>query len=352
MRRLAEVARRGVRRANAHRGEASVVGGFMIVVTVIAAGSGAARWLGSVTGEGGVLTAVVLAFATLWLPIAVIDFRRCTRETALRAKVEQDLEHHTTAARAEARAHAIVSRATEEILANGGPTIVYQPIVAMASGRVVGFEALSRFGDARPPDVWFADAARVGLDRELELSAIENALRHFDLLPSTSYISVNVSPTTLVDPRLRVVIARYEPCRTVVELTEHVSCDDYETVGRVIADLRDQGVRVAVDDTGSGYASLRHIVDLRPDIIKIDRSLVRGVDLDPARRSLMVALVAFARDVDATLIAEGVECADEARVLRTWGVQFGQGWLYGKPGPAPACARHELVLSVPTTRVG
>lgn len=335
--------RRAVRRVVAHRTEAATVGGFMVGVALLSLCTGAVRVVAS-TAESSIACAVLAAFATVWAPLAIIDFRRCTRETALRAQVEQDLERHTRVARAQACETARVVGEAEAVLARGGPTIVCQPIVDMQNGRVVGFEALSRFSDGRAPDVWFADAARVGLGVDLELAAIENALRCLDVLPKTAYLSVNAGPETLLDPRLVPLIAAYQPRRTVVEVTEHLHFDDYEGLRRVIMKLRDVGARVAVDDTGSGYASFRHIVDLRPDVIKVDRSLVRGVDRDPARRSLMIALVAFAHDVNATLVAEGVECVDEASALRTWGVRFAQGWLYGKPAPPGIAARRELSL--------
>jgi EAL domain-containing protein (putative c-di-GMP-specific phosphodiesterase class I) len=324
---------RAWRRIAAHRGEAVTVGLFMISVAIGTALTGVSSRVLALIATGGVASGVACAFATVWAPIAVIDFRRCTRETALRARVEQDLERHTRQSRAEDGERNRLLLRTEDVLASGGPAIVYQPIVALEDRLVVGYEALSRFGDRTTPDRWFADAASVGLGVELELAAVANALRSMERLPGESYLSVNASPDTLRDPRLLSLVAASDANRIVLELTEQLGFDDYDAYRMIIGQVHEIGARVAVDDTGSGYAGFRHIVDLRPDIIKVDRALVRGIDADPARRSLMIALVAFAQDVGATLIAEGVEEPEQDRALRQWGVRFGQGWLYGKPEP-------------------
>ena len=320
-------------RVGAHRGEALTVGSFMIGVGMVCAASGLSARLGTVAADSSVVGAIVGAFATVWLPIAVIDFRRCTRETALRARVEEDLERHTRAAQERATELAALRSRVVDVLEAGGPRLFCQPIVEIEHRRIIGFEALSRFDDAVPPDQWFADAASAGVGVELELAAITNALRLVTELPPATYLSVNASPEALRDPRLLDLVTASDPRRVVIEVTEHDAPDDYDSFRSVITELQRVGARVAVDDTGAGFASFRHIVDLKPDIIKIDRSLVRGIDSDPARMSLMVALVAFATEVGATLIAEGVEKRREDLALRRWGVRFAQGWLYGKPQP-------------------
>jgi EAL domain-containing protein (putative c-di-GMP-specific phosphodiesterase class I) len=267
-----------------------------------------------------------------WLPLMVIDMRRCTRETALRRHVEADLEARTRAERTAAEAVATTRAKVTAVLAAGGPRMVYQPIVDMGTAAVVGYEALSRF-DEGAPDEWFAAAAGVGFGVDLELAAVRRALGDLDRLPATAYLSVNVSPQTLTDPRLSALLHAVPGDRVVLELTEHSAVSDYAPYCALMADLRGLGFRLAVDDAGAGYSSLRHIVDLAPDVIKVDRSLVQGIDVDPARRSLFVALVTFAADLGAILVAEGVENADEARQLSTWGVRLAQGWHYGRPEP-------------------
>ena len=307
------------------------VGAFMVLVALGSLLTGLSTSIGALIAGGGIVTAVVVAFALAWIPIAVIDFRRCTRETALRAKVEADLDRHMSAERARAHEHDRLSRQVESILADGGPAIVCQPILDIDDRVVVGYEALSRFTDGTRPDQWFAQAAEAGLGVELELAAIANALQYMPTIAANAYLSVNASPDALRDPRLMALIVANDPGRTVVELTEHVAFDDYSGYRRVVGQLHEAGARIAVDDTGSGYGSFRHIVDLKPDIIKVDRALVHRVDRDPARRSLMIALVAFANDMGASLVAEGVERVEEDIALRQWGVRFAQGYLYGRP---------------------
>ncbi|HET6916800.1 MAG TPA: EAL domain-containing protein [Acidimicrobiales bacterium] len=340
---------RAARRVANHRGEAAVVSVFMVAVGVGGVLTGATSALTRVMSDGAVAAGVFIAFATVWLPIAVIDFRRCTRETALRVKVEADLERHSFAARAKATREAQVRSRCEDVFNDGGPRIVYQPIVDVATREVVGYEALSRFDDGMPPDQWFAQASAVGLGVDLELSAVSNALECLPYLPETAYLSVNVSPDALYDPRLQSLVAGVSPGRVVVELTEHMPLADYSRCRGMVSSLRDAGARLAVDDAGAGYSSLRHIVDLGPDIIKLDQSLVRSVHLAPARRSVMSAFVSFARDLQATLVAEGVEELDEEHILRQWGLGFAQGWLYGRPVGLDVLRLGTAVLLQPTS---
>jgi PAS domain S-box-containing protein len=179
--------------------------------------------------------------------------------------------------------------------------IVFQPIIDVQSGRVVGAEALSRFllDPVVAPDRIFADAASVGLGVELELLAIEEALLEGRQLPRDVYVSVNVSPHTVLSGQLERVLSAsgWDPRRLIIEITEHVSVADYDCVNAALSPLRVQGIRLAVDDAGAGYASFQHILKLRPDFIKLDRGLVAGIESDPAQRALVAAVATFARDV-------------------------------------------------------
>ena len=223
----------------------------------------------------------------------------------------------------------------EEVVRGGGPDMVFQPIVELATGRVVGFEALARFPaePRRRPDEWFAGAAEVGLGVELELSAIRAALAHVGTLPADAYLSVNAGPATVACPALLDLLRDVPPCRLVLELTEHVGVDDYAELSGALAGLRRLGVRLAVDDAGSGFASLRHILNLAPDVIKLDGALVTGLDRDPARRALAGALLAFGAEIGAEVVAEGIESAAESAVLRRLGCRLGQGHQLGRPQP-------------------
>jgi EAL domain-containing protein (putative c-di-GMP-specific phosphodiesterase class I) len=210
---------------------------------------------------------------------------------------------------------------------------VFQPIVDLATRAIVGFEALTRFHDGTPPDVRFAEAVDVGLGSDFELAAIRAALDSGARLPGHAFLSINVSPGFVLhgDRRFRQLIkASTRPL--VLELTEHVRIDDYPIVRNALAKLGDVGL--AVDDAGAGYASLRHILELRPTYAKLDISLVRGIDGDDLRQSLAAGLQYFAFKTGCRLIAEGVESREEADVLRRLGIEFAQGYLFGRPEPA------------------
>ena len=209
-----------------------------------------------------------------------------------------------------------------------------QPIVRLVDRKVVGYEALARFGGplARTPDVWFAEARSVGLDGELDLAVARRALRMVHVIAPDTYLSINVEPPTLSDPRFLKLAAPHAR-RVVVEVTEHAEVDDYASLAVAAASIRMAGMRLAVDDAGAGFASFRHIVQLAPDIIKADLSLTRGIDADPARRAVVRALVGFAAETGATLISEGVETAAECATLSLLGVGYGQGYWLGRPAP-------------------
>ncbi|HET6793134.1 MAG TPA: EAL domain-containing protein, partial [Acidimicrobiales bacterium] len=240
-------------------------------------------------------------------------------------------------------------RRVEQVLADRTIDTVFQPIVDLATGRVIGFEGLSRFSydPVRPPDQWFADAEAVGLIVDLDMLAVQTTLLAAARLPRDAYVSVNVAPATLLSGRLAAALATAPvPARRIVfEVTEHVSIDDYDGLCTAVAEVRRLGSRLAVDDAGAGYASFRHILRLGPDIIKLDQALIRGIDADPARRALASALVMFAAEMNARVVAEGIETHDELDIVDTLGIHAVQGYLVGHPSaavvgqPHPALAR-------------
>lgn len=203
---------------------------------------------------------------------------------------------------------------------------VFEPVVDLGTGNAVGFEALTRFDDDVPPDQRFADAQLVGLGGELEATCAAAALDHTGGLLPGAWVAVNFSPSTVVEGRAAAVVAN-SPRPVVIEITEHNAIENYAAVRRAIAKCGD--VRVAVDDAGAGFASLRHILELQPDIIKLDLALVRDIDTDPARQALAAGLRHFAALTGTTLIAEGVETPAEARTIRELGVNLVQGFLFG-----------------------
>jgi EAL domain-containing protein (putative c-di-GMP-specific phosphodiesterase class I)/DNA-binding NarL/FixJ family response regulator len=215
--------------------------------------------------------------------------------------------------------------------------IVFQPIVSLAEDRVVGVEALSRFGTKprRSPDAWFDDAVAVGLGIELDLSAARKALRILPDLPDDVDLFLNVGPESIVSDGFAELMAGVEGASVVLELTEHAPVKDYERLRAFIDALRGSGFRVAVDDVGAGYASLRHILNVRPDVLKIDISLCRFVEADRARQVLAGALASLGRELGATVVAEGIETGAELQAIRDLGVDGAQGYYLGRPAPPP-----------------
>jgi EAL domain-containing protein (putative c-di-GMP-specific phosphodiesterase class I) len=220
------------------------------------------------------------------------------------------------------------------VVSAGGPVVVLQPIVALADGRRVGAEALSRFPAewGKAPDVCFAEAASIGAGVMLEILALRGASAHLHRVDG--YVAMNVSPATLLDPACRELLADMQLERVVLELSEHDPVEDYDLLTAVLAPLRARGMRLAIDDVGAGFSSLRHIVVTQPDVIKLDRSIVDGVSTDPVLRTLARSLVEFGHSCGAAVVAEGVETAEDAAVLLEAGVDYGQGWHFGRPGPA------------------
>lgn len=218
-------------------------------------------------------------------------------------------------------------------MATRQPAIVYQPIFDLADMRVAGWECLSRFNlePGRSPDLWFQEAATVGMGEDLECHAISAALAGLNMFPGDMYLAINCSPALVLSQRLDDLLQGYPGQRIVLEITEHAAVQDYQRMEGALAGLRKRGVRVAIDDAGAGYASMRHILQLRPDIIKLDISLTQGIDLDPQRRAMASALIAFARDTGSTIVAEGVETVHELEVLKRLGADKVQGFLLGQP---------------------
>lgn len=222
----------------------------------------------------------------------------------------------------------------EAVLAAGGPEIALQPIHDLRTDTVTGFEALSRFpaGSGWAPDRWFAEAQSVGLGPTLEAAAVRNALLVLPSLASELSVAVNVSPGALCgDAEVASLLAAAPAGRVVVELTEHERLDLSGTLLDTLADLRDRGLRIAVDDAGSGYAGLEHILDLDPDVLKLDRALVDGVGQHPGRQAMCEAMVRFAARTHTLLIAEGVETEPDLQTLRYLGVRYAQGYHLGRP---------------------
>jgi PAS domain S-box-containing protein len=211
---------------------------------------------------------------------------------------------------------------------------VFQPIIDVADGSLAGVEALSRFtGQDRPVDLWFADAARAGLLLDLEMLAIQQSLTALDLFGVETYVAINVSPSTARSLELAALLDGLPLDRIVLEVTEHAAVESYGPLVAALEPYRAQGLRIAIDDVGTGFAGMGHLVHLRPDIIKVDRSLIEKLDTDAAHAAAVGAIVGMANHVGARLIAEGIERPETLMAVRDMGFSHAQGFLLARPAP-------------------
>ncbi len=218
------------------------------------------------------------------------------------------------------------------VLATASIRMAFQPIVSLKTRDSIGFEALARFPDEAvvSPKAWF-DAARVeGRTSELEMLAARAALGHLDELPRDVFVALNVSPTTASSPELQELL---EPSaeRVVLEIKEGETATDGALFTERVAELRERGVRIAVDDAGLADVSLRYTLDVRPDIIKLDTDVTRGVDLEPVKQAIVMAFSSVAAQTGALSLAEGIETEQELKMLLSLDVEAGQGYLLGRP---------------------
>ncbi len=209
---------------------------------------------------------------------------------------------------------------------------VYQPVVELATGRVVGYEALARFPVAlRLVETWFVQAHGCGLGAELEAAAIRAALEPLGR-PYGTHLGLNISPSALSSPVVHEVLPR-DLDQVVIEITEHEFVADDDALTKVLAELRERGCRIAIDDAGAGYAGLQQLMGLRPDIVKLDRALTQAISTDPARMALVESFVRFAERTGAIVCAEGIESLDDLAILADLDVQWGQGFALARPAP-------------------
>lgn len=210
-----------------------------------------------------------------------------------------------------------------------------QPIVDLQGGGIIAVELLSRVVDDQQmrPDILFEDAQKIGLANELGMRTIERTFDTLKLLPANLFASLNLTPEIILKEDLVAHFENRPLDRIVIEITEHSKISDYQAFNNKLAPLRSRGLRLAIDDAGAGYASLHHVLQLQPDIIKLDISLIRAIHVDCGRQALAKALIEFARCQKYQLIAEGIETAEELDMLRSLGVRLGQGFYFAKPQP-------------------
>ncbi len=212
---------------------------------------------------------------------------------------------------------------------------VFQPVVALDDGSVVGYEALTRFEDGQAPDEHFAIAASVDMGVELEVACAKAAVHEATRLPDGSWISLNFSPTVAAGEQAHRIIVGADRA-VAIEITEHARIDNFDEIRHAVTSVA--GCQLFVDDAGAGYAGLHHILELHPDVVKLDISLVRDIDHDPARQALVSGMRHFANLTGTRLLGEGIETGAEAETLRSLGVDLGQGYYFGRPVPVEEIA--------------
>lgn len=225
------------------------------------------------------------------------------------------------------------ARHIQRIIDSEAIAVALQPVIDLTSHEWFAAEALTRFTDGSSPATVFPTAEEVGRAADLELLTLSRALEALSALPPGVALSVNASPVCILDRRFTGVMLTHEHelSRVILEITEHSAVTSYPDIDAVLGPLRRCGLRLAVDDTGAGYASFHHILNLRPDIIKIDRSLIADIDRDVGRRSFITAIMLLALDLGAAVTAEGIERPEELDALTTLGVDHGQGYLICRP---------------------
>ena len=289
-------------------------------------------------GLDGTPTGMLCAISST--PSPALD-ERALMTARLVAQVIEAFHHRALGESAARRTREAFRTEIATACAGRGRWAVLQPIVDVRTGEAVAAEALTPFaGEGRTPSGWFAAARSLGLGRELEVAAARGALARLEDPDPPPALCVNVSPDVAA-AGLDDLLDGVDPARLVVEITEYSPVEDYDALLAALAPFREEGLRLAVDDTGAGYASMSHVLRLRPDLLKVDLSLVRDVDTDPIRQALIGALVRFSEVAGATVVAEGVETTAELDSLVDLGVPLAQGYLFGLPTEHPRWAGYE-----------
>ncbi|MDQ6856862.1 MAG: EAL domain-containing protein, partial [Candidatus Dormibacteraeota bacterium] len=308
-----------------------------------------ARSLPSAGEEGSVISVPVMArdsvaaVLSVWGPgcskelVSTIEAAAAMLAACWGPDPKPDVERFPTLT--PARPNARLRRVLDSLLMDDSIAAAVQPIIRLHDGSVIGYEALARFpprGQVSSPDELFASASSLNMQNRVDLACLRAALAEAPRLGEAD-LFVNVLIGTLLDragmAALNEAVRRagVDPESVVLEFSEREPVTDLARLQRIAAEVRSSGFRIAVDDAGAGHASMRVIAELRPEFIKVDRSLIHAVDSDRARRALVVALLSFSGHIGARLIAEGIETKAEEEMLSTLGVMFGQGWLPGKP---------------------
>jgi EAL domain-containing protein (putative c-di-GMP-specific phosphodiesterase class I) len=221
----------------------------------------------------------------------------------------------------------------ERVLNDRSLRVAFQPVCNLQSREIIGYEALSRFprrADATPRQ-WFDQALRLGLLQALELLAATMALEQLARLPEHAFLAINVSPATAASKAFGELVDTMPSERLVLDIAENATVDNYHLFTEVIDHLRSLGVRIALDDAGAADVSLQHLLGIRPDIVKIDTTVIHGIAEDELRQAVACAYATLAKRAGAVSLAEGIETEEELAMLLTLEVETGQGYLLGRP---------------------
>jgi diguanylate cyclase (GGDEF)-like protein/PAS domain S-box-containing protein len=281
-----------------------------------------------VLGSGGATVGMVCVAARQAKPDLVGDDLRIVRQAA---------ELIGTMIEAPARGAdptANQRKAIRRVVAERDFEVVFQAVHEIVTGKVVGVEALARFPcEPFRPDLFFAQAGVLGLGIELETAIVGRVMAKMVHLPDDLFVAINISPAAALVAPWAELLADVDPSRIVLEITEHDAVPNYGALDDVLEECRGRGMRVAVDDVGAGFASFSHVLELAPDFVKIDQSIIRHIDVDDARRRLAQAIAEFAGQIGATVIAEGVESQGELDAVAAAGINWAQGFYLSRPKP-------------------
>jgi len=221
----------------------------------------------------------------------------------------------------------------ERVLSDRSLRVAFQPVCSLQSREIIGYEALSRFPEqtVATPRQWFDQALRLGRLQALELLAATTALEQLARLPEHVFLAVNVSPATAASTEFGELAATIPPERLILDIAENATVDDYPRFTQVIDHLRSLGVRIALDDAGAADVSLQHLLGIRPDIVKIDTTVIHGIAADELRQAVAYSYASLAKRAGAISLAEGIETEGDLSMLLSLEVETGQGYLLGRP---------------------
>ncbi|TSE17693.1 EAL domain-containing protein [Arthrobacter sp. KBS0703] len=227
----------------------------------------------------------------------------------------------------------------EAVLGDKMLMTAFQPVRRIPAGHVIGVEALTRFvsDDGASADHWFSEAQSVGLGTDLEIAALHRALTAAQAVPEHLFIALNLTPATCMDPRIQGLLEHSQLAmdRIVIELNGNVPADQYASLTAALAPLRGRGLRIAVDGAGAGFTSMDQVLALHPDIIKLGRKFIDGIENSEWQRLRAAAMGELARHIGAVLAAQGVETQEELAAVTDLEMAAAQGYLLGRPTVHP-----------------